>query len=50
MAAYRGTPDDGRNFWHGLGLALPLSLLLTVAAIVGVYILAHVLGPILNLS
>jgi uncharacterized integral membrane protein len=50
MAAYRGTPDDGRNFWHGLGLALPLSLLIIAAIIAGIIILARVLGPILNLS
>ena len=49
MAAYRGTPDDGRSFWHGLGIALPLSLLLAAAAGAGIVVLARLLAPILNL-
>lgn len=50
MAAYRGTPDDGRAFWHGLGLAIPLSIALVAAAIFGILVLARLLAPILNLG
>ena len=50
MAAYRGTPDDGRDFWQGLGLGLFLSAFLIAAAIGGIVALVTALAPILNLG
>jgi hypothetical protein len=49
VAAYRGTPDDGRDFWQGLGLGLLLSAFLIAAAVGGIVALVTVLGPIVNL-
>jgi hypothetical protein len=49
MAAYRGTPDDGRDFWQGLGLGVFLGLFLIAAAVGGIVALVTVLGPIVNL-
>ena len=46
MAAYRGTTDDGRAFWRGLGIALPLSLALTAAGIAGFIVLMRMLAPL----
>jgi len=51
MAAWHDTsPEIASNFWHGLGWGLLLSALLVAAAVFGIFVLARMLAPILNLG